>query len=176
MQADAQNRSRIRRQLAHAFSEKALREREHHIIDYVDVLVEQLKLAAIERLPVDMVERFSFATIDIISKLAFRESLNTVRSNDFHEWVKMQPRLGRYLILQRLSAAYPILSPILRWIVPKRLLHHMAVNRSHVTTTVHAAWRRVRARTAMISYPVFKSTKMRRLHYRSRKLWRLHEV
>jgi cytochrome P450 len=59
--------SRMRRVLAHAFSEKAMREQEPLIQQYIDMLIESLHIAA-KKGPVDVVQWYEFVTFDIIGK------------------------------------------------------------------------------------------------------------
>ncbi|KAH8689456.1 putative cytochrome P450 monooxygenase [Talaromyces proteolyticus] len=66
---------RLRRLLAHAFSDKALREQESCIQGYVDLFISQLRKRATEGDGVvDMVNWFNFMTFDVIGDLAFGES------------------------------------------------------------------------------------------------------
>lgn len=57
--------SRMRRVLAHAFSEKAMREQEPLIQGYVNLLMKSLHKAA-EKGPLNMVSWYEFVTFDII--------------------------------------------------------------------------------------------------------------
>ena len=57
--------SRMRRVLAHAFSEKAMREQEPLIQGYVNLLMKSLHKAA-EKGPLNMVSWYNFVTFDII--------------------------------------------------------------------------------------------------------------
>ncbi len=58
----------MRRVLAHAFSEKSLREQEPLIQDYVNLLMSSLHEAA-EEGPQNMVSWYEFVTFDIIGML-----------------------------------------------------------------------------------------------------------
>ena len=57
--------ARMRRVVAHGFSEKALREQEPLILEYVDLLIRSLHEAA-EEAPQNMVSWYEFVTFDII--------------------------------------------------------------------------------------------------------------
>ena len=61
--------SRMRRVLAHAFSEKALREQEPLIQDYINLLMKSLHVAA-EEGPQNMVPWYEFVAFDIIGMRA----------------------------------------------------------------------------------------------------------
>jgi cytochrome P450 len=62
--------SRIRRSIAHAFSDKAVREQEHYLQDYVTVLITQLHKNASTG-PLDMVEWYNFTTFDAIGGMRY---------------------------------------------------------------------------------------------------------
>ena len=57
--------ARMRRVVAHGFSEKALREQESIILEYVDLFITSLHRAA-EEGPQNMVSWYEFVTFDII--------------------------------------------------------------------------------------------------------------
>lgn len=80
--------TRQRRLLAHAFSEKALKEQEGIIIKYVDLLVERLgEQVKIGQNPVDMVSWFNHTTFDIIGDFTYGESFHSLEGGDYHPWV-----------------------------------------------------------------------------------------
>ena len=59
------NHARMRRVLAYGFSEKALREQESLILEYVDLFIKSLHEAA-EGRPQNMVSWYEFVAFDII--------------------------------------------------------------------------------------------------------------
>ena len=67
--------ARIRRSIAHAFSDKALREQEHYLQDYVNILITQLRRNASTG-PLDMVEWYNFTTFDAIGGMSYRKSFS----------------------------------------------------------------------------------------------------
>ncbi|KAM3474361.1 hypothetical protein MY5147_004292 [Beauveria neobassiana] len=76
---------RIRRQLAHAFSDGALAEQETVVTQYVDLLIDRLT----ERCgkTVNIVKWFNFTSFDIIGELAYSDSFHSLESNGYHPWV-----------------------------------------------------------------------------------------
>lgn len=85
---DADHR-RMRRLLAHAFSERALRGQEGIMKQYVDVLISRLHDRARKGEVVDMVKWYNFTTFDLIGDLAFGDSFKCLDSGGYHPWVAM---------------------------------------------------------------------------------------
>ncbi|CAI6085973.1 unnamed protein product, partial [Clonostachys chloroleuca] len=84
-----EDHKRIRRLLAHAFSEKALNSQEdimkHYVDKFIIKLTEQAKLGSI----VDMTAWFNFATFDLIGDLAFGEPFGCLDSGGYNPWVRL---------------------------------------------------------------------------------------
>ncbi|KAI1842998.1 hypothetical protein JX265_001711 [Neoarthrinium moseri] len=105
---------RFRRSLAHAFSNQGLRDQAPRILQYVDLLVAGL---ASKTGPVNLVDWFSWTTMDIIGDLAFGEPFGCLRDEADHRFMEMTFRLLRPAalmgILQRwgLSALALVLLP-----------------------------------------------------------------
>ena len=85
IQVDDVNHARIRRQMAHAFSAKALEEQQPLITKYIDTLIRQLHVA---KGPQNMSDWFNFASFDIIGDLAFGESFGCTANGEYHPWAK----------------------------------------------------------------------------------------
>ena len=79
----------MRRNLSHAFSDKALRSQEILIQGFVDLLIHRLDEYATKNESVDIMRMYNYATFDIISDLAFGEPLYCLRDNQYHEWVEL---------------------------------------------------------------------------------------
>ena len=79
--ADDVAHARMRRIIAHAFSEKALKMQEPLIQTHVDILMDQLKQNSImSGGKVDMEAWFRWTTFDIMGEFAFGESIDCLRS------------------------------------------------------------------------------------------------
>ncbi|USP76606.1 cytochrome P450 monooxygenase-like protein [Curvularia clavata] len=87
--ADEVTHTRMRRTLAHAFSDKSLREQEPLLQEYADLLVERLSQYATDGKSTDIVRWYNFFTFDIISELSFSESLFCLRDNKQHIWINL---------------------------------------------------------------------------------------
>ncbi|KIW77178.1 hypothetical protein Z517_09624 [Fonsecaea pedrosoi CBS 271.37] len=79
---------RLRRAIAPAFSEKALREQESMLQTYVDLLVSRLKETC-KRGPQDLVSWYNFATFDMMGDMAFGEPFGCLRDGQNHAWVNL---------------------------------------------------------------------------------------
>ena len=86
--ADGHNHPRIRKQLAYAFSDKALRDQEPFMNEYVDLLMEKLRGVAGACTAADLVEWFNFTTFDLIGDLAVGRSFSCLHNSQYHSWVK----------------------------------------------------------------------------------------
>jgi cytochrome P450 len=75
LSADEINHSRMRRNLAHAFSDKALRGQEGLIQQYVDLLVNRLGEQSEDGKSIDIMRWYNFTTFDVICDLSFGEPL-----------------------------------------------------------------------------------------------------
>lgn len=107
--------TRHRRLLAHAFSDKALREQEYLLQQYVDLLIFRLgeQCEGKDRGMVDMVKWYNFTTFDIMGDLSFGESFHALDSRDYHPFIAMIYKgaaraIGFNLIMRR----YPIIKKL----------------------------------------------------------------
>ncbi|KAF2268555.1 cytochrome P450 monooxygenase-like protein [Lojkania enalia] len=87
--ADESAHSRMRRNLSHAFSDKAVRDQEGLVQGLVDLLIHRLREHAQEGLAVDIMRWYNYTTFDVISDLTFGEPLYCLRDKDYHPWVNM---------------------------------------------------------------------------------------
>ena len=116
--ADDRNHQRIRKQLAYAFSEKALRDQESSMKIYVDLLIEKLKGVAASGTPVDMVEWYNFTTFDLIGDLAIGKSFGCLNNSQYHSWVSgifKSIKIGPFI---RTMATYTDLQRLMRLLAP----------------------------------------------------------
>lgn len=116
--ADQQNHPRIRKQLAHAFSEQALREQETSIKDYVDLLIGKLRAVAAVDTPADMVRWYNFTTFDLIGDLTIGKSFNCLHDSQYHSWVSgifKSIKIGPFV---RTVAQYTNIQRLMRVLAP----------------------------------------------------------
>ncbi|KAL2851865.1 cytochrome P450 [Aspergillus pseudoustus] len=126
---------RLRRQMAHGFSERAMREQEGVIRGYVDLLIRRLRELASSSSsssspgkpggggcgPVVISDWYNYTTFDIIGDLAFGEAFGCLESGEYDGWIKgifSTVRIGT--VLQGLSF-YPLLKRICFAMVPQSM-------------------------------------------------------
>ncbi|KAJ5658528.1 uncharacterized protein N7484_002177 [Penicillium longicatenatum] len=117
---DNEEHKRLRRQMAHGFSEKSMRDQEPMIRKYVDKLLQRLHENC-EKGSVIISDWYNFTTFDIIGDLAFGESFGCLEGCNYDAWIKgifEGAHLGS--ILQALSFV-PSLKSLLLSLVPKSM-------------------------------------------------------
>ncbi|KAJ5809607.1 Cytochrome monooxygenase lcsI [Penicillium pulvis] len=145
LNADDADHSRERRLLSHAFSEKALRDQETLIQSYVDLLVERLNGQVVAaRGAIDMCRWYNYTTFDIIGDLAFGEPFDCLQESKYHPWVKMVFSSVKGGALLRPLQIYPIIAPIVRMLLPKRV---MKMRNEHFAMSAEKVHRRLEVKT-----------------------------
>ncbi|KAJ5635777.1 Cytochrome monooxygenase lcsI [Penicillium longicatenatum] len=145
LNADDADHSRERRLLSHAFSEKALRDQESLIQSYVDLMVDRLN-EQIEATSgaIDMCRWYNFTTFDIIGDLAFGEPFNCLQEGKYHPWVKMVFLSVKGGALLRPLQIYPSIAPIVKMLLPKRI---MRMRNEHFAMSAEKVHRRLETKT-----------------------------
>lgn len=111
----------LRRQMAHGFSEKGMRDQEPMIRKYVDILLERLHKGAKLGKPIVLSDWYNFTTFDIIGDLAFGEPFGCLEGSNYDGWIQSIFDSGRLgTILQALSF-YPSTKRLLLSLVPQSL-------------------------------------------------------
>ncbi len=115
--------SRMRRLLAHAFSDKALREQEPLVTSYVDRLMRKLhaQIQGPQQGKVDIVKWFNFTTFDVIGDLAFGESFHCLEKEEYHSWVAILFATIKYAVYLASAAHFPPLTRLLGMFIPRKL-------------------------------------------------------
>ncbi|EKG16038.1 Cytochrome P450 [Macrophomina phaseolina MS6] len=83
--ASREDHSRQRRAFGYAFSERALREQEPLVQQYVDQLLSRLQEKAGQ--VVDLVRYYNYTTFDIIGDLTFNEPFGCLKNDDYNAFV-----------------------------------------------------------------------------------------
>ncbi|KAF3760190.1 cytochrome P450 [Cryphonectria parasitica EP155] len=90
LNADRDDHGKLRRLLAHGFSERSMREQQPIIMRYVDLLIRRLhenSQGGTNKL--DMVKWYNYTTFDVIGDLTFGEPFGCLENSDYHPWVSM---------------------------------------------------------------------------------------
>ncbi|OAA59705.1 Cytochrome P450 [Niveomyces insectorum RCEF 264] len=117
---DADHR-RMRRLLAHAFSEKALRGQEDIMKHYIDLFISNLNEKAQNNEVVDIVRWFNYTTFDLIGDLAFGEPFHCLDTGDYHPWVAMIFQSVKLSSLAHIVKRAPWLEPVSALLTPKHM-------------------------------------------------------
>lgn len=120
--SDREEHQRLRRALAHGFSDKALRDQEVMITRHVDLLIKRLgDLCDGGKKPMDMAKWYNWTTFDIIGDLVFAQDFGGLKNADYHPFVSRifgTVRVGAkfsglsYLGLKPLVAKLQLLAPM----------------------------------------------------------------
>ncbi|KAF2876719.1 cytochrome P450 monooxygenase-like protein [Massariosphaeria phaeospora] len=107
--ADEPTHSRMRRNLSHAFSDKALRDQEGIVQGFVDLLVHRLHEQVQNNVyAIDIMRWYNYTTFDIITDLTFGEPLYCLRDKDYHPWVNMVFASAKAISLLVAKRNFPI--------------------------------------------------------------------
>lgn len=112
--------SRMRRLVAHAFSDKAMRAQEPIIQEYVDVLMK--KLEEREGQDVDICAWLNYTTFDLTGDLAFGETFNCLTEAAFNPWVSLIFNNLKMMVYGNAARLIPGLSKLLMKLAPKEVI------------------------------------------------------
>ena len=140
LSANDADHTRYRRLLAHAFSEKALREQEYLPLAYIDLLIRRLRgiVSSTENdgAVVDIVQWLNFTTFDIVGDLALGESFHCLEESKYHGWVSILftqfKTAGVFMSLRFFGLDKP-----LRMVLPKSLLKKRADHAKYANDRIH---------------------------------------
>lgn len=135
--ANDADHARLRRNLSHAFSEKALVAQDSMIRSHVELLVEKLRDAAVGSSSIDMVRMFNFITFDIMADLTFGESLGLLEQTEYIPWVaSIVSTIKAIGIIWGIQSAMPLLMPLVKRTVLRRMndaaMKHALFSKEHV--------------------------------------------
>ncbi|KAK4934858.1 hypothetical protein LTR10_023977 [Elasticomyces elasticus] len=108
----------MRRLIAYAFSEKALKEQEDLLQKFIDKLISRLGDKCSEG-PQDIVTWFNWTTFDVTGDLAFGEPFGCLEDARYHDWVS-QIFQGIKLYPWMQTIVYLNLLPLAMYLAPKK--------------------------------------------------------
>ena len=98
----------MRRNLSHAFSDKALRQQEPIVQSYTNLLVHRLGEHAEKGDAVDMTRWYNYTTFDVITDLSFGEPLYCLRDDHFHQWINLVFASVKAMSIMAMNTRYPM--------------------------------------------------------------------
>lgn len=114
--------ARQRRLLAHAFSDRALRDQENLIGGYVDTLINKLRAEVARSGPsVDIKAWMNYTTFDITGDLMFGESFDCLKDKQLHPWIELIFNSIKALAILGVTGQFPVLSYLLQAMVPREV-------------------------------------------------------
>lgn len=125
-----------KRVLSQAFSEKYLKEQEHLIQHFCDLLVKGIRKKTIGKDAttdsVDIVQWINWCTFDLGSALLLGESFNCLENSNYHPWVSIVVAFPKAYAYVATPNYYPIVAKVLERLIPKSLLqkrldHHSMI-------------------------------------------------
>lgn len=120
--ANDADHSRIRKALAHGFSDRALREQEGLMQHYIDMLMSRLKDFALAKEPTNMVRYYNFTTFDIIGDLSFGKSFGCLETGGYHWFIENTIKLLQGSPYIRFALYYPLFTNLLKSFISKEFL------------------------------------------------------
>lgn len=115
--------ARQRRLLAHAFSERALRDQESLIKGYVDTMIGKLRseIARQDSPRVDIKNWMNYTTFDITGDLMFGESFDCLKDSQLHPWIHLIFKSIKALSIAGIAQQFPVLRVLLDALIPKEV-------------------------------------------------------
>ena len=116
---DDAEHARVRALISPAFSERAVREQESLVMNFVDLLIQRLKtqIEGPTGGEVDLVRWYNFATFDIIGDLSLGQSFDSLKAGKYHVWITNIFGGMKNLVWIQIVQAYPMLEAIMTFFV-----------------------------------------------------------
>ncbi|KAI2473577.1 putative toxin biosynthesis cytochrome P450 monooxygenase [Annulohypoxylon bovei var. microspora] len=135
---DGEDHARQRRQLAPAFSDRALRDQESLITCYIDRAISRFGENAQARRPIDLSAWFNYITFDIIGDLVFgHDVFECVGRSRCHPLVS--ELLSRFEILTfaiAIQSAAPWLASLFKRLMPRRIAERLRAQANSIKSMV----------------------------------------
>lgn len=128
---DVEEHTKIRRAIAPAFSDRALKQQEPLFRRFADLLISNLRKAVTDEpgTAVNMVKMYNFTTFDIMAELTYGESLGLLEKSEYTPWVDLVFKSISVIPLIQITEYYPILKRLFEMLEPEslkkiRVSHH----------------------------------------------------
>ncbi|KAI0836433.1 cytochrome P450 monooxygenase-like protein [Hypoxylon sp. FL0890] len=129
----------VRRLMAPAFSDRALKDQEPMFHRYADLMVASVEKAIGDgpNAIVDMVKTYNLTTFDIMAQLTFGESLGLLESSEYTPWVELVFKSIRLVPVLQILEYYPILKSLFKILEPKSVKHMRISHYKHSADRLH---------------------------------------
>lgn len=122
--ADRHDHARMRKILDHAFSDRAFREHEPVVVEYINLLINQLR-AQIQSgggaAKVNVLDWFSWTTFDVIGDLAFGDKFECLHKQKLTSWVISVSDAFQVLVYLGACNRFALARRVLPLLIPKRV-------------------------------------------------------
>ncbi|OCK74435.1 benzoate 4-monooxygenase cytochrome P450 [Lepidopterella palustris CBS 459.81] len=138
--------ARHRRLLAHAFSEKALRDQESLMRSYIDLLIDKLhkEVQGPKDGKVDIVRWLNYTTFDLIGDLTFGEPFGCLDNSEYHPWVSIIFESMRAATIIVGTRQFPSFAALIGRLIPSAVTQKM---RDHFNLSKERMDRRLAMKT-----------------------------
>jgi cytochrome P450 len=150
---DVAGHSRMRRLVAHAFSEKALREQEPLMKGYMDLFIQRLHENCDNgNSKLDIVSWYNWTTFDIIGDLMFGEPFDCLENVGYHPWVSILFDSIKAATIFSTTALFPGAQTVIMALAPKKLIETRDYHQNLVVEKVKTRLERVTDRSDFMTY------------------------
>ncbi|KAJ1329927.1 aspirochlorine biosynthesis cytochrome P450 monooxygenase [Microdochium nivale] len=126
--ADNDGHKRMRRVMAHAFSEKALRGQANLLNHHVDLFISKFTEMAKHGGPVDITLWYNFYTFDVVGDLAFGQSFECLEKGVYDPAVAAIQNSIKFGTVSQILVRHPWTAPVFQRLVPPQIVHDFNFN------------------------------------------------
>ncbi|CAN8104814.1 unnamed protein product [Discula destructiva] len=135
--ADRELHGKLRRQLAHGFSDRSMREQEPLIKGYIDMLMSGLRNHCENgKEALDMCMWYNFTTFDVIGDLAFGEPFGCLEKSARHPWIENMFHVSELGTFMQCATHYPSIKNLILRNIPESYLKIHKYNTEFATSRV----------------------------------------
>lgn len=118
---DREQHARLRRPMAHGFSEQTVRDQGPIIQGYVNLFCQRLREASAESQLVVLSDWLSYVAFDIVGDLSFGEPFGCLKEGKEDEWLETMSNLGTTAIMFQMLGFFPWLKNFLLMLFAEKM-------------------------------------------------------
>lgn len=150
---------RMRKVLAHAFSERSLHEQEPIIQAHIDKLIQNLHHHIGHGSQIfNLVDWFNYVAFDIVADLSFGEPFDTLNQSEYRPWLKILSKAWKVVTFVSALKSISSSGPIFSFVIPESLIRKQLDNYNMILDRVRERTEIERDRPDFISYIVKHNT------------------